>query len=55
MPPQFSADVLGSRDQEGERQGVDRGVSIRHTEGIYSKRLRGAGVDMQPGHAGELG
>ncbi|XP_067099448.1 serine/arginine repetitive matrix protein 2 [Osmerus mordax] len=63
VPPQFSADVLGSRDQEGEEQGVDRGVNIRHTEGIYSKRLRGAGVSMQggliqagvslqPGHAG---
>lgn len=35
MPPNFSSDVLGHQDP-----GLDRGVTIRHTEGIYSKRLK---------------
>ncbi|TKS87265.1 Alstrom syndrome protein 1 [Collichthys lucidus] len=35
VPPRFSSEVLGHRDP-----GLDRGVTIRHTEGIYSKRLR---------------
>ncbi|XP_029982902.1 mucin-17 isoform X2 [Sphaeramia orbicularis] len=35
VPPPFSSEVLGQLDP-----GVDRGVTIRHTEGIYSKRLK---------------
>ncbi|XP_028994020.2 uncharacterized protein alms1 isoform X2 [Betta splendens] len=35
VPPRFSSEVLGHQDP-----GLDRGVNIRHTEGIYSKRLR---------------
>ncbi|KAJ0008655.1 hypothetical protein NQD34_016070, partial [Periophthalmus magnuspinnatus] len=55
LPPRFSSDVLGHQDP-----GLDRGVTIRHTEGIYSKRLtkpdftmseqgrRGEGVRAKP-------
>ncbi|KAF7666136.1 hypothetical protein LDENG_00116820 [Lucifuga dentata] len=37
VPPRFSSDVLGHQDPS-----LDRGVAIRHTEGIYSKRLKTA-------------
>ncbi|XP_029106192.1 uncharacterized protein LOC114910200 isoform X2 [Scleropages formosus] len=33
VPPKFSPEVLGSRDQE-----EDCGVTIKHAEGVYSKR-----------------
>ncbi|KAJ4939130.1 hypothetical protein JOQ06_028591 [Pogonophryne albipinna] len=42
VPPRFSSDVLGRRDA-----GVERGVPIRHSEGIYSRRLKPGGVKMQ--------
>ncbi|XP_028293091.1 Alstrom syndrome protein 1 homolog isoform X2 [Gouania willdenowi] len=42
VPPRFSSDVLGHRDP-----GLDRGVTIRHTEGIYSKRLKTTTFKMQ--------
>ncbi|CAI5695559.1 unnamed protein product [Oreochromis niloticus] len=42
VPPHFSSDVLGNKDP-----GLDRGVTIRHTEGIYSKRLKTANLTMQ--------
>ncbi|XP_060938167.1 mucin-2 [Limanda limanda] len=46
VAPRFSSEVLGRQDP-----GLDRGVTIRHTEGIYSKRLRtAAGRMQQPGH-----
>ncbi|XP_058472362.1 uncharacterized protein alms1 isoform X2 [Solea solea] len=46
VPPRFSSDVLGHQDP-----GLDRGVTIRHTEGIYSKRSNTATFKMQePGH-----
>ncbi|CAB1423159.1 unnamed protein product [Pleuronectes platessa] len=46
VAPRFSSEVLGRQDP-----GLDRGVTIRHTEGIYSKRLRTAACRMQqPGH-----
>ncbi|XP_040917064.1 platelet binding protein GspB [Toxotes jaculatrix] len=46
VPPRFSSEVLGHQDP-----GLDRGVTIRHTEGIYSKRLKTATFKMQePGH-----
>ncbi|KAG7234602.1 hypothetical protein INR49_002231, partial [Caranx melampygus] len=46
VPPRFSSDVLGHQDP-----GLDRGVTIRHTEGIYSKRLKTTTFKMQePGH-----
>ncbi|XP_062253951.1 mucin-17 [Platichthys flesus] len=46
VAPRFSSEVLGRQDP-----GLDRGVTIRHTEGIYSKRLRTAAFRMQqPGH-----
>uniref|UniRef100_A0AAV2JHK9 ALMS motif domain-containing protein n=1 Tax=Knipowitschia caucasica TaxID=637954 RepID=A0AAV2JHK9_KNICA len=41
LPPRFSNDVLGHQDR-----GLDRGVTLRHSEGIYSKRLHKAGVSM---------
>ncbi|XP_051237452.1 platelet binding protein GspB isoform X4 [Dicentrarchus labrax] len=41
VPPRFSSEVLGHRDP-----GLDRGVTIRHTEGIYSKRLKTATFKM---------
>ncbi|XP_056250114.1 platelet binding protein GspB isoform X2 [Seriola aureovittata] len=48
VPPRFSSEVLGHQDP-----GLDRGVTIRHTEGIYSKRLKTATFKMQaPGHRG---
>ncbi|KAM9341573.1 uncharacterized protein ABDE67_015233 [Symphorus nematophorus] len=48
VPPHFSSEVLGHRDP-----GLDRGVTIRHTEGIYSKRLKTATFKMtEPGHTG---
>ncbi|XP_070698553.1 serine-rich adhesin for platelets [Pempheris klunzingeri] len=48
VPPRFSSEVLGHRDP-----GLDRGVTIKHTEGIYSKRLKTATFKMQePGHRG---
>ncbi|XP_042243925.1 mucin-5AC isoform X2 [Thunnus maccoyii] len=42
LPPHFSSEVLGHQDP-----GLDRGVTIRHTEGIYSKRLKTATFKMQ--------
>lgn len=50
MPPRFSSEVLGHRDP-----GLDRGVSIRHTEGIYSKRLKTTSFKMSKAgeHRGE--
>uniref|UniRef100_UPI003AAB220A LOW QUALITY PROTEIN: uncharacterized protein alms1 n=1 Tax=Centroberyx gerrardi TaxID=166262 RepID=UPI003AAB220A len=42
VPPLFSSEVLGSQDP-----GLDRGVTIIHTEGIYSKRLKTASFKMQ--------
>ncbi|CAJ1074612.1 Alstrom syndrome protein 1 homolog [Xyrichtys novacula] len=42
VPPHFSSEVLGHRDP-----GLDRGVSIRHSEGIYSKRFKTATFRMQ--------
>ncbi|XP_070776864.1 serine-rich adhesin for platelets [Enoplosus armatus] len=46
VPPRFSSEVLGNRDP-----GLDRGVTIRHAEGIYSKRLKATTFKMQePGH-----
>ncbi|KAM7403652.1 hypothetical protein PAMA_004204 [Pampus argenteus] len=42
VPPPFSSEVLGHQDP-----GLDRGVTIRHTEGIYSKRLKTATFKMQ--------
>lgn len=47
VPPRFSIEDLGHGDP-----GLDRGVTIRHTEGIYSKRLKTATVRM-PEHRGE--
>ncbi|XP_068194203.1 streptococcal hemagglutinin [Antennarius striatus] len=41
VPPAFSSDVLGHADP-----GLDRGVTIRHTEGIYSKRAKTAASRM---------
>ncbi|XP_043999618.1 uncharacterized protein alms1 [Gambusia affinis] len=41
VAPTFSSDVLGDQDPR-----LDRGVAFRHQEGIYSKRLRTAGVTM---------
>lgn len=35
MPPRFNSEVLGDQDP-----GLDRGIAIRHKEGIYSRRLR---------------
>ncbi|XP_077419433.1 ALMS1 centrosome and basal body associated protein isoform X2 [Vanacampus margaritifer] len=43
VPPLFSAEVLGQQDP-----GLDRGVDIKHTEGIYSKRRRDARANTQP-------
>nr|XP_015824845.2 platelet binding protein GspB isoform X1 [Nothobranchius furzeri] len=40
VPPHFSSQVLGKQDP-----GLDRGVSFRHPEGIYSKRLQMAGSE----------
>uniref|UniRef100_A0A3B5BGU4 ALMS motif domain-containing protein n=1 Tax=Stegastes partitus TaxID=144197 RepID=A0A3B5BGU4_9TELE len=49
VPPRFSSEVLGHQDP-----GLDRGVTIRHSEGIYSKRLKTTAVKMQePAHTGE--
>nr|XP_046268644.1 uncharacterized protein alms1 isoform X2 [Scatophagus argus] len=48
VPPRFSSEVLGHRDP-----GLDRGVTIRHTEGIYSKRLKTATFKMH--EAGDRG
>ncbi|KAM4542720.1 uncharacterized protein alms1 [Odontesthes bonariensis] len=42
VPPRFSSEVLGHQDP-----GLDRGVSFRHTEGIYSKRLKAPAFKMQ--------
>ncbi|XP_014067159.2 uncharacterized protein alms1 isoform X2 [Salmo salar] len=39
VPPRFNIEILGSREQQVDKV-VDRGVNIKHTEGIYSKRLR---------------
>ncbi|KAJ3613816.1 hypothetical protein NHX12_020062, partial [Muraenolepis orangiensis] len=51
LPPRFGPRVLGTTDP-----GVARGVSFRHAEGIYSKRLRTAGSTGQPvGHTGASG
>ncbi|KAF1374458.1 hypothetical protein PFLUV_G00229310 [Perca fluviatilis] len=48
VPPRFSSEVLGHRDT-----GLDRGVTIRHSEGVYSKRLKTATFKMhEPGHGG---
>ncbi|XP_038135395.1 mucin-17 isoform X2 [Cyprinodon tularosa] len=35
VPPRFNSEVLGDQDP-----GLDRGIAIRHKEGIYSRRLR---------------
>lgn len=49
MPPRFSSDVLGHGDPE-----ISRGVTIRHAEGIYSRRLDTSGYQMQePEQRGE--
>ncbi|XP_069016553.1 LOW QUALITY PROTEIN: mucin-12 [Embiotoca jacksoni] len=49
VPPRFSSEVLGHQDP-----GLDRGVSIRHTEGIYSKRLKtGSFNTQQPGNGAD--
>ncbi|XP_029348974.1 mucin-5AC isoform X2 [Echeneis naucrates] len=45
VPPHFSSEVLGHQDP-----GLDRGVTIKHTEGIYSKRLKTASFKMQSLH-----
>ncbi|KAM6917359.1 centrosome-associated protein ALMS1-like [Lycodopsis pacificus] len=51
VPPCFSSEVLGHRDA-----GSDRGVTIRHSEGVYSKRLKTAAGRMQePGRRGAAG
>ncbi|XP_060918987.1 serine-rich adhesin for platelets [Labrus mixtus] len=42
VPPRFSSEVLGHKDP-----GLDRGVTIRHSEGIYSKRLKTTAFKMQ--------
>ncbi|XP_037550584.1 Alstrom syndrome protein 1 homolog [Nematolebias whitei] len=42
VPPHFTRDVLGNKDP-----GLDRGVTLRHPEGIYSKRLKAASFEMQ--------
>ncbi|XP_028250749.1 uncharacterized protein alms1 [Parambassis ranga] len=42
VPPRFSSEVLGRQDS-----GLDRGVTIRHVEGIYSKRLKSTTLKMQ--------
>ncbi|XP_072221926.1 uncharacterized protein alms1 [Leuresthes tenuis] len=42
VPPRFSSEVLGHQDP-----GLDRGVAFRHTEGIYSKRLKTPTFKMQ--------
>ncbi|TDG99189.1 hypothetical protein EPR50_G00208680 [Perca flavescens] len=48
VPPRFSSEVLGHRDT-----GLDRRVTVRHSEGIYSKRLKTATFKMhEPGHRG---
>ncbi|XP_056152358.1 centrosome-associated protein ALMS1 [Lampris incognitus] len=48
VPPHFSSEVLGNQDP-----GLDRGVTVKHTEGIYSKRRKTASFKMQtPGHRG---
>ncbi|XP_034714114.1 uncharacterized protein alms1 isoform X2 [Etheostoma cragini] len=48
VPPRFSSEVLGHQDT-----GLDRGVTIRHSEGIYSKRLKTATFKMhESGHRG---
>ncbi|XP_033499268.2 ALMS1 centrosome and basal body associated protein isoform X1 [Epinephelus lanceolatus] len=48
VPPRFSSEVLGHQDA-----GLDRGVTIRHSEGIYSKRLKTATFKMnEPEHGG---
>uniref|UniRef100_A0A1A8ATC1 Alstrom syndrome 1 n=1 Tax=Nothobranchius furzeri TaxID=105023 RepID=A0A1A8ATC1_NOTFU len=44
VPPHFSSQVLGKQDP-----GLDRGVSFRHPEGIYSKRLQMAGSEHTDG------
>lgn len=49
MPPRFSSDVLGHGDP-----GISRGVTIRHAEGIYSRRQEASSYQMQePEQRGE--
>ncbi|XP_051943018.1 uncharacterized protein CG5098 isoform X2 [Hippocampus zosterae] len=52
VPPLFSAEVLGRQDP-----GLDRGVAIKHAEGIYSKRRSHAPPLLLPDrrfpHAGQ--
>ncbi|XP_037096790.1 uncharacterized protein alms1 isoform X3 [Syngnathus acus] len=43
VPPLFSPEVLGQQDP-----GLDRGVTIKHAEGIYSKRRNKARATAQP-------
>ncbi|XP_049595608.1 serine/arginine repetitive matrix protein 2 isoform X3 [Syngnathus scovelli] len=43
VPPLFSPEVLGQQDP-----GLDRGVTIKHAEGIYSKRRNNARTTTQP-------
>ncbi|XP_056868006.1 mucin-19 isoform X2 [Takifugu flavidus] len=42
VPPRFSGDVLGYGDPE-----ISRGVTTRHAEGIYSRRLETSTYQMQ--------
>ncbi|XP_076002824.1 ALMS1 centrosome and basal body associated protein isoform X2 [Genypterus blacodes] len=49
VPPRFSNEILGHDDP-----GLDRGVTIRHAEGIYSKRSNTASFTIQElGPSGE--
>lgn len=50
VPPRFSSDVLGYGDPR-----ISRGVTTRHAEGIYSRRLETSTYQMQEAeHRGEL-
>ncbi|XP_061600278.1 centrosome-associated protein ALMS1 [Cololabis saira] len=45
VPPRFSSEVLGHQDP-----GLDRGITFRHAEGIYNKRMKTAFKMQQPEH-----
>ncbi|XP_054652806.1 serine-rich adhesin for platelets isoform X2 [Dunckerocampus dactyliophorus] len=47
IPPPFSSEVLGHEDP-----GLDRGVTIKHEEGIYSKRQHTSTLRTQEAHRG---
>ncbi|XP_047466496.1 mucin-17 [Mugil cephalus] len=50
VPPHFSSEVLGRQDP-----GLDRGVAIKHVEGIYSKKTKTSTFRMnEPGHRGAI-